>query len=320
MMELILFFVPLALSIIFVYFFGKSNQKNGIIGKDINKLDQRIIPEAAGIALLVPLWFAILTIGLFFQQEFNMFYFIFGLLVSAFAFIGLMDDTKHKFMMKTTPWTFRAIPVIFVSLIFGAIHFHDPVWAVMIALFVAGLASFENTFAGLNGWEVGSGLIISLFVTLIVSTSLDPNLVLLSLALNGMILGLLFWNKFPARVFPGDSGTLFIGSSIAALLVMNQRFEMVLLGALFFLPHFVDFFLLKLLTNPRDVSQSKSMPYAILPNGKLAIPKTGNGSKLDFAKLILKIFGPLKEWQVVTIIWIITIANCLFWSKLFGII
>ncbi len=320
MREIILFFVPLALSILFVYLFGKLNKKNGVIGKDINKLDQRIVPEAAGIALLVPVWFAILAIGLFYQQEFNMFYFLFGLIVSAFAFIGLMDDTKHKFMMKTAPWTFRAIPVAFVSLLFGAVHFHDPVWAVMIALFVAGLASFENTFAGLNGWEIGSGLIISVFVTLIVSTSLDPNLVLLSLALNGMILGLLFWNRFPARVFPGDSGTLFIGSAIAALLVMNQRFEMIILGTLFFLPHFVDFFLLKLLTNPRDVSQSKSLPYAILPNGKLSIPKTGNGSKLDFAKLILKVFGPLREWQVVTILWAVTIANCLFWSKLFGVI
>lgn len=320
MKEIILFFVPLALSILFVYLFGKLNKKNGIIGKDINKFDHRIIPEAAGVALLVPVWFAVLTIGLFFQQEFNMFYFIFGLLVSAFAFIGLMDDTKHKFMMKTAPWTFRAIPVAFVSLIFGAIHFHDPVWAVMIALFVAGLASFENTFAGLNGWEVGSGFIISVFVTLIVSKSLDPNLVLLALALNGMILGLLFWNRFPAKVFPGDSGTLFIGSAIASLLVMNQRFEMIILGTLFFLPHFVDFFLLKLLTNPGDVSQSKTLPYDILPNGKLAIPKTGNGSKLDFAKLVLKVFGPLKEWQVVAIIWAVTIANCLVWSKLFGVI
>ena len=319
-MQVIFFATIFLLSILSVHVSRKINLKNGIIGKDINKQDQRILPEAAGIALLVPLWFASLAIILLYFNQFNLFYFIFALTVSGFAFVGLMDDTKHKFMMKTTPWLFRAVPIAFISLIFGAVHFHNPLWAIVIALFIAGLASLENTFAGLNGWEVGSGFIISIFVTLIVSTSLDPNLVLLSLALNGMILGLLFWNRYPAKVFPGDSGTLFIGAAIAALLVMNQRVDMIILGTLFFLPHAFDFFGLKLLTNPKDVSQSKSMPYAIRPDGKLSIPKTGNGSKLDFAKLILKIFGPMKEWQIVVIIWTIVALNCLFWSKLFGVI
>jgi len=310
--------ISFLLSLTFTYLAAKINARNGIIGKDINKARHPILPEAAGIALLVPTWIMISALMLFFIGEFNLFYFIFGLIVTAFAFIGLMDDTKHKFMMKTTPWVFRAVPVAFVSLIFGAVNFHDPFWAVLIAALVAGFASLENTFAGLNGWEIGSGFIISLFVTLIVSRSLDPNLVLLALALNGMILGLLFWNRFPARVFPGDSGTLFIGSAIAAILVMNQSLEMILLGVLFFLPHMVDFFILKLLTNPKDVSQARTLPYRLLGNGKLAIPH--GKEKLDFAKLIIKIFGPLKEWQIVFVIWAIVALNCLFWSRLFGVI
>jgi len=267
-MDGILFFVgSFILSFAMVYLVGKVNKGNNIVGKDINKADQRIIPEAVGAGLLGPVWMAVLAVNVIYLREFNIFYFIFGLLVTAFSFVGLLDDTKHKFMMKATPWIFRAVPIAFVSLLFGVISFHDPLWAIAIAIFVAALASFQNTFAGLNGWEVGSGFIISLFVTLIVSTSADPNLVLLSLALNGAILGLLFWNRFPAKMFPGDSGTLLIGSAIATILVMNQRLDMILLGLLFFLPHMVDFFLLKLLTNPNDVSQSKSLPYRLLPNG-----------------------------------------------------
>jgi UDP-N-acetylglucosamine--dolichyl-phosphate N-acetylglucosaminephosphotransferase len=135
-----------------------------------------------------------------------------------------------------------------------------------------------------------------------------------------MILGLLFWNRYPARIFPGDSGTLFIGSAIAALLVMNQRLDMIVLGFLFFLPHLIDFFGLKLLTNPRDVSQSKSMPNAVLPDGRLAVPKGSNGRKLDFAKLLLKVLGPMKEKHLVLVIWAVVALNCLFWAKLFGVI
>jgi len=319
---LLVFTVSLLLSVFCVYIFGKINKKNGIIGKDINKHDKPILPEAAGIGLLVPLWFSVFAIIVLYFQEFNPFYFIFGVTVSGFAFVGLMDDTKHKFMMKTTPWLFRAIPIAFIALLFGAVHFQSwgPVWAVAIALFLAGLGSLENTFAGLNGWEIGSGFIISIFVTLIVAQGPDANLVLLALALNGMILGLLFWNRYPAKVFPGDSGTLFIGSGIAALLVMNQRIDMVFLGLLFFLPHLIDFFALKLLTNPKDVSQSHALPYSLLSDGKLCLPSTGNGTKLDFAKLILKVFGPLREWQVVAVIWLVVALNCLFWSTVFGVI
>ena len=272
MNEAIFFAGMFLLSVAFTSMAAKLNRKNGIIGKDINKFDQKILPEAAGIGMVAAIWLAIVAITVFFIKEFNLFYFIFGLLVTAFAFVGLLDDTKHKFMMKATPWAFRAVPIAFISLLFGAVNFHNPFWAGLIALFVAGLASLENTFAGLNGWEIGSGFIISIFVTLIVSKSLDPNLIFLAIALNGIILGLLYWNRYPAKAFPGDSGTLFIGSAIAAILVMNQNPAMLLLGFLFFLPHLVDFFGLKLLTNPKDLSQSKIMPYALKKNGMLSIP------------------------------------------------
>ncbi len=322
MNEVIFFVVIFLLSVWCVFIFGRANKRNKIIGKDINKLQQPILPEAAGAGMLVPLWVAVLSVIYFYMGEFNPFYFLFGLTVSGFCFMGLLDDTKHKFMVKTAPWLFRAVPIAFLALLFGVANFFSfgPVWVVLIALFVAGLASLENTFAGLNGWEIGSGFIISLFVTLIVSQGSDPNLILLALALNAMVLGLLFWNRYPAKVFPGDSGTLFIGSAIAALLVMNQRLDMIVLGFLFFVPHLVDFFGLKLLTNPNDVSQSKGMPYAVLPDGRLTIPKIGDGRKLDFAKLLMRVLGPMKEWQLVLIIWAIVALNCLFWSTLFGVI
>lgn len=322
-MNVAIFFVVIfLLSAWCVFVFGRVNRKNKIVGKDINKLDQRILPEAAGVGMLIPLWVAVLSVIYFYSQKFNPFYFLFGLTVSGFCFMGLLDDTKHKFMVKTTPWLYRAVPIAFLALLFGVINFYSlgPVWVVLIALFVAGLASLQNTFAGLNGWEIGSGFIISCFVTLIISQGIDPYLLLLALALNAMILGLLFWNRYPARVFPGDSGTLFIGSAIAALLVMNQKLDMIVLGFLFFLPHLADFFLLKLLTNPKDVSQSKSMPYEVLSDGKLYIPKTGDGRKLDFAKLLMKVFGPMREWQVVLVIWIVVALNGLFWAKVFGVI
>ena len=71
-----------------------------------------------------------------------------------------------------------------------------------------------------------------------------------------------------------------------------------------------------MLTNAKDVSQSAIKPYA-LHDGKIAIPKYEGRTRYDFAKLIVKIFGPLKEWKIVIAIWAVVIVNCLFWTLVF---
>jgi len=185
-------------------------------------------------------------------------------------------------------------------------------WIIPFAVFIAALASFENTFAGLNGWEIGSGFIIACFVAILLASS-GP--MPIALALVGAIAGLLIFNVYPAKVFPGDSGTLLIGGSIACIIILTQRAELIFLTLLFFLPHMVDF-LLKLLTNRQDMSQSKSLPYSIGSDKKLRIPQ--GKAKYDFAKMLLKIFGPMQEWLVVAIIWAIVAGNCLFWILVFN--
>jgi hypothetical protein len=91
-----------------------------------------------------------------------------------------------------------------------------------------------------------------------------------------------------------------------------------LIGLLFFLPHIIDL-LMKAITNPKDASQHKMRPYKLLADGRLAIPDYPDGKiRYDFAKLLFKIFGPLREWQVVAIIWCIVILNCLVWVIVFG--
>ena len=66
------------------------------------------------------------------------------------------------------------------------------------------------------------------------------------------------------------------------------------------------------ITNTKDVSQSKVKPYA-LKDGKIAIPKYEGKARYDFAKLIVKIFGPLEEWKIAIVIWLAVIVNCSFW-------
>ena len=54
------------------------------------------------------------------------------------------------------------------------------------------------------------------------------------MALAGACLGFLWWNAAPARIFMGDTGSLAIGSGLAALcLQMNLQLLLPVIGGLF---------------------------------------------------------------------------------------
>src|SRR3989344_9638532 len=108
-------------------------------------------------------------------------YIAWGLLLSVFAAIGIIDDTKHKFLKKALSWKKRAIAIAAVCLAFAGIYFWNLgiLWIALVALYIAGIASFQNTFAGLNGWQGGGGLIIAVASAFVLSKT-NPNLLWLS--------------------------------------------------------------------------------------------------------------------------------------------
>lgn len=317
MIEAFAFVGSFIISFIGIYLYKKIDEKKRFAtGIDVNKADRREIPEGAGIVLLLPIWIGIAYLN--FSFGFSIDYIAWGLVATAFAIIGFFDDLKHKFLASAVPWLTRALPIALISLVFAYFYSPSILWIVPIALFVAGLASFQNTFAGLNGWEIGSSFVISLFVALVL---VGTNSLMPALILSGAVFGLLVWNKYPAKVFPGDSGTLLIGSSIASIVVLAGKTEVLFITFLFFIPHIIDFFFLKLLTNPKDVTQRKMPPYKLQSDGRIAIPDyKDNKIRYDFAKLLLRFFGPMKEWKIVLIIWVILIINCSLLLSLFNVI
>ncbi len=310
-------FLPsLLIGFLSVFLVAKINRKKGIIGIDINKPSQIKLPESVGIAMLVPLWIvsaAGLLNGVFGILETKVAIWLF--MVSVFSSVGLLDDIKPKFLGKTRSWGFRALTIAVVSLVFAALNFPYSLLAIVAALYLAGIASFENTFAGLNGWEIGSGFIISVFYFILLFVSGSP-LYPLALIVSGAILAMLLFNLYPARAFPGDSGTLLIGSALAGMMVIAGSWTLMVFSFLFFLPHMIDF-AVKMATNPSDPSQRKARPYSLDAEGKINLPDYKGKKKLDFAKLLIIILGPKKEHVLVAIIWILVAVNCSFWSFLF---
>ncbi len=302
------FLASVVISLISIFLVTKITKKLGIVGIDINKQDQRVIPESAGVGLAIAT-----AIGFSVSMATNSLDLNIVAVLAlglCFAVLGFIDDSRNKFLKKSMSWKLRAVAVAIVSLGFAGFFFQDIAWIIAGALFIAGIASLQNTFAGLNGWEIGSGFIISIFLAISLGSGW---LAVYAWIFSGSILGLLALNMFPAKVFPGDSGTLFIGAVTAGIAVASGQLSKILLVGLFYLPHAFDFFVLKLLTNPGDVTQQKQKPYRLLEDGKLGLQEKG---KLDFAKLVIKLFGEKKEWQIVSLIWLIVSVNCILWSYL----
>jgi UDP-GlcNAc:undecaprenyl-phosphate/decaprenyl-phosphate GlcNAc-1-phosphate transferase len=82
-------------------------------------------------------------------------------------------------------------------------------------IWFAGVAHSFNLLDNMDGLCAGVAMIAALFLAALLAHTLGPALVLMLFALAGALAGFLYWNRPRARLFMGDSGSLFIGSLIA---------------------------------------------------------------------------------------------------------
>ena len=82
-------------------------------------------------------------------------------------------------------------------------------------IWFAGICHAFNLLDNMDGLIAGVALIASLFLAALLGDLLGIAVVLELSALSGALLGFLYWNRPPARLFMGDCGSLFIGALIA---------------------------------------------------------------------------------------------------------
>jgi phospho-N-acetylmuramoyl-pentapeptide-transferase len=123
-------------------------------------------------------------------------------------------------------------------------HMGTGLWVVWATVITAAAANAVNLTDGLDGLAAGSATFAFACLSIIgywqyrhfaiyhVFDALD--LALAAVALAGACLGFLWWNAAPAKIFMGDTGSLAIGSGMAALcLLMNIDLLLVIIGGLF---------------------------------------------------------------------------------------
>ncbi|WP_366924816.1 phospho-N-acetylmuramoyl-pentapeptide-transferase [Metallumcola ferriviriculae] len=112
--------------------------------------------------------------------------------------------------------TFVKIPLIHVTWEMGFWYYP------FVLLVLIGTTNAVNLTDGLDGLAAGSMLFASLGYALIALMTEAPEIALFGLAVAGGCAGFLVYNKHPARIFMGDTGSLALGAALASMAVFSK--------------------------------------------------------------------------------------------------
>ncbi|MDD7761772.1 MAG: phospho-N-acetylmuramoyl-pentapeptide-transferase [Firmicutes bacterium] len=101
----------------------------------------------------------------------------------------------------------------------------------LVLIMITGATNAVNLTDGLDGLCGGVSLIVLVGTALIAKKAGVLELSYMSIALAGALLGFLYYNFYPAKVFMGDTGSLFLGGFLAvAFIVLKMPLHLIFIG------------------------------------------------------------------------------------------
>src|SRR5215471_8357613 len=187
----------------------------GIVDKPDGRLKKHedAIPYLGGIAVFIAFLF---TVGIFtdFGQE------TLGLLLSGSIalMVGLIDDFGAMTPLQKLLGQTLAAVVLIKSGIYIKLEFL-PIWLAIpvTVLWILAVSNALNIIDILDGLASGVSVIAAISIAIANFMAGRAAVAFLSLVLAGSVLGFLRHNFFPAKIYLGDAGSLFIGFMLAAL-------------------------------------------------------------------------------------------------------
>ncbi|MEM3372995.1 MAG: hypothetical protein QXF76_02155 [Candidatus Anstonellales archaeon] len=305
---LLFFILSFFMSHFISWFISRRGKNSKITGIDVHKEDKPVIPEMGGFAVIGGLLAGFMT-AIFFD---TFVYDIFDekaitaivLVITIAGLIGIVDD------IYVLPQWLKAILPMFISAplvalmavgettitipFVGSIDFGILYVILLIPLAITVCSNLTNMLAGFNGLETGLAIII--YFGLMVLGIIKGNLILFLITGIAFFSSLAFflYNKYPAKIFPGDTGTLVYGSVIASSVIV-ANFESA--GAIMMVLYYIDFFIKLLNGFPKS--------FCIYKDGKL-YPETNRIRGL--VDLILTYLGPMSEKRLVAFLLILQLT------------
>lgn len=260
---LVAFVISLLTVVLFLPNVIRALRERGSIGIDVHKRDKPEVPKGGGFILLFGIVFGLLVVlGLTTFQNLSVesVGILAGLVSILMAgMIGLLDDyldfsTRTKIalpLISTIPMIAMSVGTPTMTLpIIGTVNFGIWYALLIVPLMMTFIIDATNMYGGMNGLEAGlstinaSGLILyvlmSHFINVHEVASNELQGAVVAAALLGASIGFLAFNKYPAKVLPGDVGRLPMGAAIAAALIIGNMDR---LAIVMFIPFGINFIL-----------------------------------------------------------------------------
>ncbi|MGM1021245.1 MAG: glycosyltransferase family 4 protein [Bacillota bacterium] len=234
------FIMALGLALLLTPLVKKFAVKVGAVDvPNARKVHTRIMPRLGGLGIFLAFLLSLLAIlpfvpeGMLSSRDIN---FIAAFLIGGtlITLIGALDDrfdlnAKLKFLAQIAVACMVVfafdIRVDFVNVPFQDAYSSLESWiSIPLTIFwIVGVTNAINLIDGLDGLAAGvSGIAIG---TIFVMSLLMGNymVAMLCLVLLGSIIGFLFFNFHPAKIFMGDTGSLFLGFCLAMLSMLGFK-------------------------------------------------------------------------------------------------
>ncbi len=277
-----------------------------LVGRDMNKQDRPEVPEAGGVTVIAGtvtgLLVYIFMYTFYFNSDFGLVEILAVLATILMAgFVGFIDDIlgwkvgmRHSTkILSTVP---IAIPLVVVNAgdaimnipFVGFFDFGFMFPLLIVPLGIIGAINGYNMLAGYNGLEAGMGIIILGTLGLIAWISGAGWVSMISLIMMSSLAAFFWFNKFPSKIFPGDSLTYSVGAIIACIAILGNMEKYAIL---LFIPYFFDAFMFirfRFIDKVKDVEAFAKVG----KNGCLEMP---HEKIYDFTHLIIVGLKKVKE-------------------------
>ncbi len=193
----------------------------------------------------------VLVVNLLFMEDYAVFFVL--ALALCFGFVGFLDDfTKIKYKRNLGLTSIQkallqmAVSAIFLYAMYKTgsmstdlyIPFVDlsfpmnPIVYIFFAMFVmVGCVNSVNLTDGVDGLSSSVTIPVMIFFTAVAVATERYDLALLPASLVGGLIAYLFFNWHPAKVFMGDTGSLFLGGAVCALaFALDMPLILILVG------------------------------------------------------------------------------------------
>lgn len=213
-------------------------------------------PTMGGISFILAIVVA-LIIAMFLNSENIKYYLLFIYTTVSFAIIGYIDDMlivvkkkndglspRKKLLLQIV---FSLIFYILVSLVYDNVNFIEiPIinyqlnisylYLLFVIFWQTGFSNAVNLTDGLDGLATSVTIITTSTFALLAYKENNFPVLVFCLAVVGALLGFLLFNKKPAKIFMGDTGSLALGGILAAIsIILHKEIVFLFIGLVYIL-------------------------------------------------------------------------------------